>query len=611
MAQPVNPNPFQRDLEQLSRANDLKVQGKLIYYNITAYGLEEKGLFGKFLAFLANMINRITNDEVFLQAHKSYLEIFKNRFTFTQENTALEQQINTLANQTLFDPKTYNQTIEQVKQTLKPENFKFVEEGMRKDFFQALTPEYQKQLVSENPENFKFVEEGMRKDFLVPLSSEDKIKIFSTSGLTRDEQKDFLRDLTDEDKKNMLSSEFLNLADKRFVFKQLEETTQKELIKEDIKNYNYVQGSNRDFFTDVVREIFPRLSKEEKNEFFAKLDPVTRQHLVCDNIENFSLIIEGTDNDYQKLSELKTHIESVKKNIANFSSVPPDFKPFIFNILEKKQKEDLFSEYKIQNTSDLPIKSEKEYQSYTLVSIKENEPSISVPVESAKPRPAEKITFVKVNDPDIADVELPDQFFKDVLLRPSGFTQIIRLGGQTFTLDGLGTEGDKINAAKDFIKKTKQWVDSNFEKLDPIKKQAIFMSVLQNVTQGMYEREAKATVKLPNRNFYSRPSLPDFKSFYSVEINVEKLNDDTLQLSGKTVSNFYIKDTNKDNSYNQFYEGTCTFVKNLSDFNPTLALTSEKKFTKPWEETEVSVKVSYRTSTIYLQNANKKIEKLN
>ena len=51
-----------------------------------------------------------------------------------------------------------------------------------------------------------------------------------------------------------------------------------------------------------------------------------------------------------------------------------------------------------------------------------------------------------------------------------------------------------------------------------------------------------------------------------------------------------------------------TFTKILSDFNPTLALTTEKTFKKPWLETEKEVKVSYKTSPKYFGMLKKRID---
>ena len=140
--QPVGPTSFQKDINQLISAAELKQSGKLINYNITPGGLQEKGFFGKIFAIFANLIGYRTNETVFSKASKQYTEAFRNKFklatdpasstiNFTDPRNILLKIIAKVSSSELPE------SIKKLSDALIPENFQFVNENMKKDSFKC------------------------------------------------------------------------------------------------------------------------------------------------------------------------------------------------------------------------------------------------------------------------------------------------------------------------------------------------------------------------------------------------------------------------------------------------------------------------------------------
>jgi hypothetical protein len=140
------------------------------------------------------------------------------------------------------------------------------------------------------------------------------------------------------------------------------------------------------------------------------------------------------------------------------------------------------------------------------------------------------------------------------------------------------------------------------------------MSILQNLTQGAYSREQTIVGNQYNKEYkynyrdkYNASSL-GFSQRFSIEIKFKKQDEDKLELSGKTVAKFFTSN-DTDDTKNQFYEGTCTFKRELSNFSPTLIVSEKsKKFRTPWLENEKGVNISINTSKTYLPGVKNKID---
>jgi hypothetical protein len=479
------------NLGHLSKAIELKSQGKLIHYNITAQGLEEKGLCGKIFAKLANALGLLTNTDVFEKAKSQFFDQnnFKQRFCPNTDND-VSKTVDGLAQMLLKPNRHRNRPLSSFQQLilnrlelrqvfkLQLEAFQSLSDELKETVFQGLNPETQKILLSQNPDNFNYVADEFRNE----------------------------------------------------VFQGLNPETQKILLSQNPDNFNYVADEFRN-------EVFENQSSETKEQIFSNFQPPIKN------------VPEGAD------------------------IMPANLEPIADSDAES-----------MELTSDLN-----------------------------QPRMSEEIFIVKLDKG--TDIEVPFQSYKDVIQRLADFSRTIKFGEKIYTLDA-NKDGEKLTLEKtfNFIKETKDWVESEFKNLNPLQRQAIFMSILQNLTQGIYQREQEISgsrdLSESRRNYRDNYNVSafGFSQRFSIEIEFKKQADDKLELSGKTVAKFFTPDETNVTKH-QFYEGTCTFKRELSKFDPILNVSnSQKSFRNAWLETEQQADVSVITSKTYLPEVKEKID---
>jgi hypothetical protein len=305
------------NLSYLLKALELLKQGTLINYNITANGLEEKSIFGKFFAILADSLGFVTNTNVLKIAEKRYFDKdeFSNRFSLNSIKP-INVTVDSLA-RSLLSSKDKD-TIPPAKlaliaskdiEELLSNAFDSIEENQKKTVFQNLNSSTQNFLLCKNPNNFKLVDDDKKSDVLQSLPNyilnkvliqnpeclnfiKDSLKSAVLQGLGNMDQS--ILDLAQIIDKNIENFEFV-LTNKKIVFFNLSKQSKINLIKNDAKNFDLIFEENKQVDFNILDEPtqlkivqtnpinFKYVSIEKQKDFLQLLNPETQKILINQN----------------------------------------------------------------------------------------------------------------------------------------------------------------------------------------------------------------------------------------------------------------------------------------------------------------------------------------
>ncbi len=351
------------------------------------------------------------------------------------------------------------------------------------------------------------------------------------------------------------------------------------------------------------RDVFNNLQPKTKAALFGlftnKSEPPILQPHTLDTI---GIALETIDRGYQK----KTFFNNLKPETRaalmdrnpnyieieeNSHEIIKFLKPETLDTLQKRKADQKIILKKTPNLEDLQRLYVAPQSAKNLIDMKDE--GTEKKVDSAgirglpkEPKKSESIELIGIEEKP--EIEIPLQYYKDIINR-ANIQVKITLGNETYEINYLkqGAEQGVENAIK-FIEKSKEWVEREFANLTSDEQKAIHLSILQNITQGIFTVSLNVGMSEENlgkkRNLLNIQGL-GFESRSSLECSWKKSEDNALLFSGKTILNYYTPDESDKSQFTEFYRETYDFETKITGFNINYQLHGTQKTLLPaWQE---------------------------